>query len=86
MSTIQELRAHVADKLEELDGVVALRRTDVGTAPHLFRAGGDLSRLVLEPRYPLASVVSLLQTPLCHHRLTIPWHMGRRWSPFMRRR
>ena len=61
MSTIEELCAHVADKLQELDGVVALRRTVVGTAPHLFRKGDDLSQLVLEPRYPLASVVSLLQ-------------------------
>jgi formate dehydrogenase subunit beta len=61
MSTIEELRAHVADKLGELDGVVALRRTSEGTAPHLFREGDDLSQLVLEPRYPLASVVSLLQ-------------------------
>ncbi len=71
MSTIEELRAHVADKLEELDGVVALRRTDVGTAPHLFRAGDDLSQLVLEPRYPLASVVSLLQKRYPDARLGI---------------
>jgi formate dehydrogenase subunit beta len=61
MSTIDELRAHVADKLGELDGVVALRRTTEGIAPYLFQAGDDLSQLVLEPRYPLAPVVSLLQ-------------------------
>lgn len=58
---IEDVRAHVADKLQELDGVVALRRTAEGTAPYLFRKGDDLSQLVLEPRYPLASVVSLLQ-------------------------
>jgi formate dehydrogenase subunit beta len=57
---IEQVRAHVADKLEELDGVVALRRTSEGTAPYLFRKGDDLSQLVLEPRYPLASVISLL--------------------------
>jgi ferredoxin len=58
---IKELRTHVAGKLKELDGVVALRRTTEGTAPHLFQDGDDLSLLVLEPRYPLAAVVSLLQ-------------------------
>ena len=58
---LEELRAHVADKLEELDGVVALRQTTDGTAPYLFRKEDDLAQLVLNPRYPLASVVSLLQ-------------------------
>jgi ferredoxin len=58
---LEEIRAHVAKKLGELDGVVALRRTTQGTAPHLFQDGDDVSHLALEPRYPLASVVSLLQ-------------------------
>jgi formate dehydrogenase subunit beta len=58
---MEELRAHVADKLKELDGVVGLRRTAEGSAPYLFREGDDLSQLELAPRYPLASVVSLLQ-------------------------
>jgi len=58
---IEELRAHVAEKLAELDGIIGLRRTAVGTAPYLFREGDDLSQLVLEPRYPLASIISLLQ-------------------------
>jgi hypothetical protein len=58
---IKDIRAHVAEKLKELDGVVALRRTAEGTAPYLFQEGDDLSQLVLEPRYPLASVISLLQ-------------------------
>ena len=59
---MEELRAHVAEKLQELDGVIGLRQTPEGTAPYLFRGGDDLSQLVLQPRYPLASVVSLLQT------------------------
>jgi formate dehydrogenase subunit beta len=58
---IEDIRAHVAERLQELDGVIALRRTTEGTAPYLFRAGDDLSQLVLAPRYPLSSVVSLLQ-------------------------
>ena len=57
---IEQVRAYVADRLEELDGVVALRRTSEGTAPYLFREGDDLSQLVLDPRYPLASVRDIL--------------------------
>ncbi|MGD2176374.1 MAG: hypothetical protein PVG71_00980 [Anaerolineae bacterium] len=56
-----ELRSHAAEKLEELDGVLALRRTEVGTAPHLFQKGDNLSGLVLEPRYPMGKIISLLQ-------------------------
>jgi ferredoxin len=58
---IDQVRAHVAEKLEELNGVVALRQTSAGTAPYLFRKGDDLSELVLEPRYPLGLMVSRLQ-------------------------
>jgi formate dehydrogenase subunit beta len=58
---IEEVRAHMAEKLGELDGVVGLRRTVEGAAPYLYKEGDDLSQLVLEPRYPLASIVSLLQ-------------------------
>jgi len=58
---MEELRARVAEMLRELDGLVGLRRTAEGTAPYLFREGDDLSQLVLQPRYPLASIVSLLQ-------------------------
>lgn len=61
MTNIEELRAHVADKLQELDGVVALRRTAEGTAPYLFQPGDDLAQLVLEPRYPLSTTISMLQ-------------------------
>jgi ferredoxin len=60
MSHVEEVRARVLAKLGDLDGVVGLRLTAEGTAPHLFREGDDLSRLVLEPRYPLPTVVSLL--------------------------
>ncbi len=58
---LEAIRAHVAEKLPELDGVIGLRRVTEGTAPYLFRQGDDLSEFVLEPRYPLAPVVSLLQ-------------------------
>jgi ferredoxin len=58
---IDKVRAHVAAKLKELDGVVALRETSESTAPHLFQGGDDVSQLALEPPYPLATVVSMLQ-------------------------
>jgi len=58
---MEELRAHVAEKLQNLDGVLALRRTEIGTAPYLFREGDDLSELVLEPRYAVGKIISLLQ-------------------------
>ena len=58
---LNDLRARVADSLDKLDGVVGLRRTEEGTAPYLFRAGDDLSQLVLSPRYPLSTTVSMLQ-------------------------
>ncbi len=60
-SIVEEIRTHVAEKLDDLDGVIGLRRTSEGTAPHLFRPGDDLAQLVLDPRYPLGAVVSLLQ-------------------------
>ncbi|MFO7943983.1 MAG: hypothetical protein R6U51_06755 [Anaerolineales bacterium] len=58
---IQEIRDLVTEKLKKLDGVVALRKTDQGTAPTLFQEGDDVSQLVLEPRYPVAKTVSKLQ-------------------------
>jgi ferredoxin len=58
---MKELRGLVAEKLEGLDGVLALRRTDTGTAPHLFRQGDDLSSLALGPRYAVGKIISLLQ-------------------------
>ena len=57
---IEQVRAHVAEKLQDLDGVVGLRQTGASVAPHLFREGDDLSQLVLSPAYPLALTVSLL--------------------------
>ncbi|MGD2103543.1 MAG: hypothetical protein PVJ55_00320 [Anaerolineae bacterium] len=58
---MSELREHVTKALKDLDGVLALRRTEVGTAPYLFKSGDDLSGLVLDPRYPLGKIISSLQ-------------------------
>ena len=58
---IEELREVVGELLSELDGVLALRESSEGVAPHLFRSGDDLAELAIAPRYPMASVVDLLQ-------------------------
>ena len=54
---IEEIRKVVTERLEELDGVVALRTSSEGVAPHLFRKGDDLSELEIAPRYPLMAVI-----------------------------
>ncbi len=58
---MEQLREDVAKTLEELDGVLALRQTEVGTAPYLFQREEDLSSLALEPRYPVGKIISTLQ-------------------------
>jgi ferredoxin len=58
---IKELRKVVGELLNELDGVLALRECSEGVAPHLFRSSDDLAELVVAPKYPMASVVDLLQ-------------------------
>lgn len=68
---IEEIRAHVAERIEDLDGVIALRRTTEGVAPFVFQENDDLSQLVIEPRYPLAPLVSLLQKRYPEARLGI---------------
>jgi formate dehydrogenase subunit beta len=68
---IDEVRRIVAKHLEELDGVVALRSSDQGVAPHLFRKGDDLSELEIVPRYPLTTVVSRLHRMFPDIRLGI---------------
>jgi ferredoxin len=58
---IEEIRTQVAERLKELDGVVALRKSDEGASPYLFRDGDDLDTLVMDPRYPISGTASKLQ-------------------------
>jgi formate dehydrogenase subunit beta len=58
---IEKVRSRVEEHLKNLDGVVALRMTEQGTAPYLFQVGDELSQLVMEPRYPVSETVSKLQ-------------------------
>jgi len=57
---IEEIRKAVAERLNTLDGVVALRQSSGGVAPHVFQKGDDLSSLAINPKYPLMTVVSRL--------------------------
>lgn len=57
---LDDLRAAVAAELEHLDGVVALRRDGLNTAPYLYHRGDDLATLALTPRFPLAQMVDLI--------------------------
>jgi len=54
------IRQAVAERLNELDGVVALRRSSASVAPYLFQKGDDLVGLEIVPKYPVMTLVSRL--------------------------
>jgi len=54
---VDEIRSVVKNKLESLDGVVALAEERGRIMPHLYTPGDDLSTLTLGPRYALALVL-----------------------------
>lgn len=58
---MEQIRTQVAAQLKDLDGVVALRKTDQGTAPYLFQNGDDLSQLVMKPKHTISEIASKLQ-------------------------
>ncbi|MBN1979126.1 MAG: hypothetical protein JW918_17140 [Anaerolineae bacterium] len=68
---IEEIRKAVAERLGQLDGVVALRSSSEGVAPHVFRQGDDLADLEIAPRYPLMTLVSKLHKTFPDVRLGI---------------
>jgi len=70
-SLLAEIRQAVSESLDRLDGVVALRRSGTGVAPHLFQRGDDLSELVIEPKYPVMTVVSRLHKRFPEIRLGV---------------
>ena len=61
MNRIDPLRQLVAEALDELDGVIALRRDVFGAAPYLFTNKDDLSELAITPKYPIPTMLKLLQ-------------------------
>ncbi len=68
---IEEIRHIVAEQLNELDGVVALRRSSEGVAPHVFQKGDDLAELEVAPKYPVMTLVSKLHKTFPDIRLGV---------------
>ncbi len=62
MDRLIEVRAAIKELLStgRAQGVLALRATVWGTAPHLYRAGDDLSDLALWPKYNLPKILDQL--------------------------
>ena len=76
--TLEEIRKLVAERLAlpvqagmGVDGVVALRALNGNVAPHVFQKGDDLSELVIEPKYPLMTLVSKLHKRFPQMRLGV---------------
>jgi ferredoxin len=59
---VEALQEIVSVALSDLEGVIALRRSaDGDVAPYLFTDPDELEELVLEPRYPIPSILHILQ-------------------------
>ncbi len=71
MKRLEPLQKAIADLLDEVDGVVALRNTSGHVAPHFFREKEELDELALSPKYPLPTILRLLQTAHPEARLGI---------------
>jgi len=68
---MDQIRQAVAERLKELDGVVALRRTCEGVAPYVFQKGDDLAELEITPKYPVMTLVSKLHKRFPEIRLGV---------------
>jgi ferredoxin len=60
---IDDARKVVAEVLAkgDVEGVLFLREADGAVGPHMFVPGDDLSDMVLEPKYPLPTLIRWLQ-------------------------
>ncbi len=71
MKRLEPLKNALADLLDELDGVIALRNTSGHVAPHLFRYQEELNELAISPKYPVPATLRLIQTAHPDARLGI---------------
>ncbi len=71
MTMMEEIRKAVAERLNALDGVVALKRSPEGVAPHVFQKGNDLAGLEINPKYPVMTLVSKLHKRFPQIRLGV---------------
>lgn len=70
---VVQARRVVGKLLEEerVEGVVALRRHLGSVGPYLFQEAGELDKLVLAPRYPMANLCMLIQSKHPETRLGV---------------
>jgi formate dehydrogenase (coenzyme F420) beta subunit len=72
--TFEQLKSVVADALQRLDGVLALKATATGSEPILLRPDGeaaDLETLTVDPRYPMALILDRLLDDFPQTRLGV---------------
>jgi formate dehydrogenase subunit beta len=62
MNRLEPLRRALAEALDKLEGVIALRKTSGQVAPHLFTAKEELDDLAISPKYPTPAILRLIQT------------------------
>jgi formate dehydrogenase subunit beta len=68
---VDVLREEVAHALDGLEGVIALRATQGCAAPYLFRSKEELGELAVSPKYPLPTVLQVIQRVYPESRLGI---------------
>lgn len=61
MKRLEPLKEAIADLLDEVDGVIALRNTLGYVAPHLFRERQELDELAVSPKYPIPETLRVIQ-------------------------
>jgi formate dehydrogenase subunit beta len=71
MRRLEPLKKAIADLVDELDGVIALRNTSGYVAPCLFREKKELDELAIWPKYPVPTILRLIQTAHPHAKLGI---------------
>lgn len=62
MRRLEPLKKAIADLVDELDGVIALRNTSGFVAPYLFREKEELDELAVSPKFPIPATLRLIQT------------------------
>jgi formate dehydrogenase subunit beta len=71
MNRLEPLTKAIEETLDQVDGVVALKRTSGHVAPHLFQDREELNALAVSPKYPLPSTLQLIQTAHPEAKLAI---------------
>ncbi len=62
MKRLEPLKEVIAELLDEVEGVIALRNISGHVAPHLFRDKEELEELAIYPKYSMPAILRLIQT------------------------